>query len=199
MNILIAEDDPISCGILKKNLEKSDHEVITSANGKEAWELFQENDISFVISDWMMPEMDGLELCSHIRSVKDHRYVYMILLTVKSKKEDLVMGMEAGADDFITKPYNIAELTVKVRAGERILQLEKNLASKIKSLEKSIEHINKLHGLLQICCYCKKIRDDKNYWHQVEEYIENHSEVVFTHCICPDCYEKHCKNVLNNN
>jgi phosphoserine phosphatase RsbU/P len=196
MRILIAEDDLVSRKLLEKVLKNDGHEVISAVDGKEAWEKFQNEDISFIISDWMMPEVSGPELCKRIRNEVDRGYVYVILLTAKTRVEDIIEGMQAGADDFVTKPFNQAELRVRIRAGQRIVELEKDLESKIDSLEDSLEQIRTLEGMLPICSICKNIRDDDNYWHQMEDYISRHTEAEFSHSICPTCYDKHYKDIV---
>ena len=127
MKVLIAEDDPISRRLLQSHLEKWGHAVTTAADGAEAWRLFQAGHFPLVITDWMMPELDGLGLIRNIRACPRPGYTYAILLTAKSQKEDVVDGMEAGADDFLTKPFDRDELRVRLRAGERVIQLEHNL------------------------------------------------------------------------
>ncbi len=135
MKILIADDDSISRRLLQRRLEKWGHEVVEASNGGEAWRLFNEQNFSIVITDWMMPVMDGVELIRKIRSFEHNSYVYCILLTAKRQKEDLVAGMEAGADDFLSKPFDAEELKVRLRAGERLVELENRLAQRNKELE----------------------------------------------------------------
>ena len=126
MNVLIAEDDKTTRIRLKSYLEKMGHGVVAAQDGKEAWEIFQTGDFSLVVTDWVMPEMDGPELVHHIRSSDHTGYVYIIILTAtRSEKADVVEGMEAGADDFLTKPFDKNELRVRIGAGERIIKLEK--------------------------------------------------------------------------
>jgi sigma-B regulation protein RsbU (phosphoserine phosphatase) len=135
MNILIAEDGVVSRRILQKTLEAWGHAVTVASDGLEALNLFRQGDFSMVITDWMMPYMDGLELVNAIRNLSLSKYVYIILLTAKSEKDDIVKGMEAGADDFIVKPFDMSELRVRLRAGERILTLEQNMARKNEELQ----------------------------------------------------------------
>ena len=137
MKVLIAEDDPISRRLLQSHLEKWGHAVTTAADGAEAWRLFQAGDYPLVVSDWMMPEMDGPELVRRIRACERPGYVYVILLTARAQKADVVLGMEAGADDFVTKPFDREELRVRIRAGERIVQLEHTLAEQNKALREA--------------------------------------------------------------
>jgi signal transduction histidine kinase len=146
MKILIADDEPVSRRLLQSFLQTWGHEVLAASNGAEAWQLFQCHDSAIVISDWVMPEMDGLELIRRVRGCqrgaplaegKWTPYVYVILLTSKSQKEDVVKGMEAGADDFVTKPFDREELRVRLRAGERIIQLEQVLARQNQDLRQA--------------------------------------------------------------
>ena len=126
MQILVAEDDFVSRGFLKKILESSGHKCLVAENGLDAWNLFQKNDIKFVISDWMMPQMDGITLCRKIREKECPHYVYFIILTSQDRKEDTVAGLKAGADDYIIKPFEPEELNARIHAGQRIIQLEEN-------------------------------------------------------------------------
>ncbi len=137
MKILIADDEAISRRLLQGYLERWGHAVVAAKNGAEAWELFAAGDFPVVISDWVMPELDGVELLRRIRASQRPGYVYTILLTSKAQKEDLVEGMEAGADDFLTKPFDRDELRVRLRAGERIIQLEQNLAEQNRALREA--------------------------------------------------------------
>ena len=137
MKILIADDDPVSRRLLQNYLQKWGHEVVVAMNGAEAWTLFEQQEFPVVISDWMMPEMDGVDLVRRIRASARPNYVYTILLTAKSQKEDLVEGMEAGADDFLTKPFDRDELHARLRAGERILQLERALKEQNQALREA--------------------------------------------------------------
>ncbi|HXG31528.1 MAG TPA: response regulator, partial [Thermodesulfobacteriota bacterium] len=127
MRILIVDDDNDSRFLLMQTLRRLGHEVISAVNGVEAWEVLEREEIGFIISDWMMPRMDGLELCRRIRAARFPRYIYVILLTAKDNKNELIEGMKAGADDFLVKPFNVGELDVRIKAGERVLRLERDL------------------------------------------------------------------------
>ncbi len=111
------------------------------------------------------------------------------MLTTRDTKEDLAEALDAGADDFISKPFNRKELQARINVGARMLNLQMTLSKRVIELEESIQREKQLQGLLPICSYCKKIRDDNNYWSQVERYIEQKADVAFSHSICPDCYE----------
>jgi DNA-binding response OmpR family regulator len=127
MKVLIADDDLVSRRLLQSYLQKWGYEVVAAADGNEAWRLFEADQFPLVITDWMMPGMDGPGLIGRIRASARARYVYTILLTARSEKEDVVAGMEAGADDFLSKPFDRDELRVRVRAGQRIIDLEQQL------------------------------------------------------------------------
>jgi two-component system, NtrC family, sensor kinase len=137
MRVLIAEDDPVSRRLLESYLQKWGYSVTAATNGAEAWRHFQEGTFAIVITDWMMPEIDGLELIRRIRAARRNGYTHAILLTAKSQKEDLIEGMEAGADDFLTKPFDRDELRVRLRAAERLIDLEHNLAEQNRILRET--------------------------------------------------------------
>jgi signal transduction histidine kinase len=150
MRILIAEDEPMSRLLLQTHLQKWGYEVTAALNGAEAWRLFQAGSFPLVISDWMMPEIDGPELVKRIRTSQRTGYVYVILLTAKTQKGDVVVGMEAGANDFVTKPFDVDELRVRVRAGERIVRLEQDLAEQnrvLRETQAALVQSEKLAGL----------------------------------------------------
>ena len=191
MRVLIAEDDAVSRRLLEATLAKWGYEVVVTTDGLQALEVLSQPDApSLAILDWMMPGLDGAQVCVKARELAGERLLYMILLTAKGRKEDIVEGLTAGADDYVVKPFDRSELKARINAGERILRLQAELASRVKELELALTNVKLLQGLLPICCYCKKIRDDKNYWQQVDTYVADHSEAQFTHGICPDCRDK---------
>jgi DNA-binding response OmpR family regulator len=137
MKVLIAEDEAVSRHLLISYLKQWGHQVVAAADGGEAWRLFREQEFPLVLSDWVMPEMDGLELIRHIRGRASGAYVYIILLTARAEKQDVIEGLEAGANDFVTKPFDRGELRVRVRAGERIIELEQELAAQNRALREA--------------------------------------------------------------
>ncbi len=198
MKVLIAEDDIVSCRILEDMLSDWGYEAVVSQEGGAAWRILQEQDPpKLAILDWLMPGMDGVEICRMLRRLDSIEPAYVILLTAKNSREDIVTGLEAGANDFITKPFDPEELRVRVQAGRRIVELQSELAARVKDLQEAFDHIKTLQGILPICSYCKKIRDDQSYWRQLESYLAAHSNVRFSHGICPECYEKHVVPMLD--
>jgi diguanylate cyclase (GGDEF)-like protein len=128
MKILIAEDQDTAALYLRRTLERMGHEVTVAPDGEQAWRIVQTNHTPLLISDWMMPQVDGPELCRRIRSAAVERYTYIILLTSRDRKEDRLEGLRAGADDFLTKPPDPDELTVRLQIAERILKVHAQLA-----------------------------------------------------------------------
>ncbi len=192
MRILIAEDDQTSRTMLSAVLTKHGHEAVVTVNGLEAWEALQKPDAPrLAILDWMMPEMDGLEVVLRVRTQLKGPQPYLIMLTTKDNKDDIVAGLDAGADDYLAKPFHPAELRARVQVGKRLVETQDELTTQITWLRKALDHIKTLQGILPICMHCKKIRNDSGYWEQVEAYITNHSEALFSHCICPDCLQLH--------
>ncbi len=191
MKILVAEDQVVSRHILTGNLRKWGYEVTAVEDGTRAWEVLQDEDAPpLALLDWSMPGMDGIEICQQIRKRPQTRPTYVILLTARRGQEDKIHGLQSGADDYITKPFNHEELRARVEVGFRVLELQRALAQRIRELEDALSRVKTLQGLLPICSYCKKIRNDRNYWQQVEGYISDHSEAQFSHGICPECYAR---------
>jgi DNA-binding response OmpR family regulator len=177
VKILAVEDDLVSRAVLRQALKKLGHEVIETGNGEEALAHLQREPFRVVVSDWAMPKVDGLELCRRIRAMVGLEYTYFILLTARDDSgENQQAAADAGVDDFLTKPLNFDELWNRLRVAERILRF----ATQVRQLEE----------MMPICAYCKKIRDDQNYWQQIESYINLRTGSEFSHSICPDCYQR---------
>ncbi len=189
MKVLIAEDDPVSRRLLQATLKTFGFEVILAADGAQAWAVLQgEEPPSLAILDWMMPEMDGVDICRRVRQLPTATPPYLILLTAKSEKTDVVMGLDAGANDYLTKPFDRSELRARIQVGTHVLELQKALVDRVQELEDALSQVKQLQGLLPICSCCKKVRDEQNYWQLVESYLSQHAHLVLSHGICPDCY-----------
>jgi CheY-like chemotaxis protein len=182
MKILIAEDDPVSRTILKAALQSDGHEVVTTTNGTDAWERFDRGPVRVIVSDWMMPGLDGLELCRRVRARASTEYTYFILLTANhTSRDNLRIAMAAGIDDFLSKPLDREAIYMRLRVAARIL----DFTTQIRALKE----------LIPICMYCKKVRDDSDYWQQVDTYIHTCTGSNFSHGICPECLDKHLANL----
>lgn len=191
MNILIAEDDPVSGRILQKTLTAWGYDVLVATDGGVAWDILQQPDApSLAILDIMMPEMDGCEVCRKVRQLPSLIQPYLILLTALSSKKDLVKGIQAGANEYLTKPFHRAELKVRVEGGMRMLELQRILSARVAELEVALSQVKQLQALLPFCSHCHKVRDDQNYWQKIDRYISERIDVEFTHGICPKCLEQ---------
>ncbi|MEY5016054.1 MAG: hypothetical protein RIS92_2412 [Verrucomicrobiota bacterium] len=182
MKILIAEDDPVSLKVLQLSLENAGHSVLTATDGETAWAAFQNDPVRIVISDWMMPNCDGIQLCKRIRQSGKPDYTYFILLTaIHTGRDNLRTAMDAEVDDFLPKPLDREMILMRLRVAERILDFTTQL--------------RRLKELIPICMYCKRVRDDSDYWQQVESYIHAHTGSNFSHGICPECYTREFGNL----
>jgi len=189
MTILIADDDPVSRCFLELTLSKWGYEVVSTCDGYQALSVLERDAPAMAILDWMMPGIDGTDVCRKIRAKNDATPSYIILLTAKGANDDIIEGFDAGADDYVIKPFNRRELHARIKVGLRVTELQRTLAERVFELEGALSRVRQLQGLLPICSYCKKVRDDKNYWQQVDSYITKHTDVEFSHSICPACYE----------
>jgi len=189
MQILIADDDPVCRRLLESTLHKWNYDVTAVGNGASAWQVLNQPQCPrLAILDWLMPELNGVEICRKLRDwpVGQHK-PYVLLLSGRTEEACLVEGLEAGADDYITKPFSSDELRARLRVGERLIELQQALVKRVANLEEALARVKQLQGMLPICAWCKKIRDDQHYWQRVEDYICTHSDARVTHGICPDC------------
>jgi sigma-B regulation protein RsbU (phosphoserine phosphatase) len=187
MKLLIADDDPTIPPLLTHVLAFVEAEVLVARDGDTAAALWLQERPQLVLTDWMMPGADGAALCHLIRQTPGADYTYIIMLTACETPSEIVRGLEAGADDYVTKPFHRAELVMRVKCGLRVLSLEAALSDRIARLENALARVKVLEGLLPICSYCKKIRDDAGEWQGVEHYLGTRTDVDFTHGICPTC------------
>lgn len=190
MRALIADDDPVAAMAVSRSMSHWGFETAVVHDGLAAWEHLTSNDpASLAIVDWEMPGLEGPELCRRVRSDTERAHLYLILLTARNSSTDLVAGLEAGADDYLIKPVDLNELKARVQVGVRVVSLQARLAEEVAELQATLDNVRRLRGLLPICAYCKRIRDDRNYWQRVEVYVSEHTDATFTHGICPSCLE----------
>jgi DNA-binding response OmpR family regulator len=192
MRILIAEDDASSRLALSAVLKRLGYEVVAVGDGEAAWAALQVADApKIAVLDWEMPGLTGVEVCQRARAAAGNGNKYLILLTSRAEKREIVEGLEAGANDYITKPFDEGELMARVRVGERIIDLEQQLRNRVTELEEALAHIKFLQGILPICMFCHRIRDDEESWRRIEDYLMEHADVQLSHGLCPVCFEKH--------
>jgi DNA-binding response OmpR family regulator len=192
MRILIADDD-LTCRILLKEvMEKRGYETLEAADGLETLKQIQKPDApELAIIDWMMPEIDGLEVVRRIRIQESGLSPYIIMLTTRGDKHDVIAGLESGADDYLIKPFNIGELLARLSVGKRIIDMQKRLAVQVEELRVAMDHIETLRGILPICSFCNNIRNEEGGWERVDTYISRHSRAEFSHTVCPECMARH--------
>jgi sigma-B regulation protein RsbU (phosphoserine phosphatase) len=180
MKILIAEDDAISLKVLRLTLKQLGHETLEAADGAEAWEMFNREPVRVVVSDWMMPKLDGLQLCRRIRDRPRTPYTYFIILTAAhTTSDDYSIAMDSGIDDFLTKPLDREMLRTRLHVAQRILRYA--------------TEIDVLQDLIPMCCYCQKVRDGADYWERVDTYIKERTGARFSHGVCPKCFDEQVK------
>lgn len=210
--IIVVDDERIHRRLLSELLNK-DYEVIIAKNGKQSLQRIETNpDIDLILLDIMMPEMDGYETCVRLKGSSSTSKIPIIFLSSKNEMMDKVKAFSLGAVDYITKPFQKEEVIARVKTHLSLVASQKCLQEKntdleyevlqrkkaeaeqqrlIKELKHALSEVKQLSGLLPICSFCKKIRDDNDYWHQLEQYISVRSDIEFSHSLCPNCMEKH--------
>jgi sigma-B regulation protein RsbU (phosphoserine phosphatase) len=179
----MAEDDPVSAKVLQATLSNFGYEPVIARDGAEAWDKFNQEPVRLIVTDWMMPGLDGLVLCEKVRARAHTPYTYFILLTANhTSAENYALATAAGVDDFMTKPLDRIAIRMRLAVAERIL--------------KYTAEIRQLRELIPICSYCRKVRDEHDYWERVETYIQKETGSRFSHGACPECYEKEVKRFL---
>jgi DNA-binding response OmpR family regulator len=188
VKVLIAEDDFTTRAMLAAVVGRWGFEVLAVEDGIVALrQLMEPEGPRLAVLDWMMPGADGPEICRKLRQAPPTDPPYLILLTSRVSKEDIVSGLDAGANDYIAKPYHPDELKARLDVGKRVIELQRALAMRVRQLEEALAHVKNLQGIIPICSYCHKIRSDKESWERLESYISQHSEARFSHSICPTC------------
>ncbi len=192
MRVLIADDGLTIRKLLETYLTHWGYDVVPVSDGRQAWEVLKNPDAPrLVILDWLMPGMDGVDVCRKVRQLKYGNLFYIIVFTSLEDKKDLVTALDAGADDFIIKSFDRDELKARIKVGERVARLKSELNNRVRELEESVAHVKQLQGILPICMHCHKIRDDQEVWKRLDRYIAEHTDVMLSHCLCPECYEKY--------
>lgn len=198
LRVLVADDERVSRTVVGAMLKKAGYEVSFVSDGDQAWQhLSGPNPPPIALLDWEMPGLAGPDVVQRLRAQEAQAPVYIILLTSRDSSADIVTGLRAGANDYVTKPANEDELVARVNVGARVVELQIALAERVRSLEEALANVKALQTLLPMCAYCKSIRNDQNYWEKVETYFHEHSGVSFSHSYCPTCYERFVKPQLD--
>jgi phosphoserine phosphatase RsbU/P len=196
MRILIADDEAMTRTLLAETLTEWKYEVVAAVDGDAAWAVLNQPDPPEVaILDWVMPGRSGPDLCRMVRAKAGGSPTYLILLTFRDGPTDIVAGLRSGANDYLTKPCHEDELAARLNVAAQMIAVQRSLAERVKELENALAQIKQLRGLLPMCAWCKKIRDDQNYWRQVEDYLGRHTDAHFAHSICPECYDRQLRSV----
>jgi len=188
--ILLVDDEEMVLQYLSKRLKKHNYDVVTCLSGEKALEKVKALDFDMVILDVILPGIDGYEVCRRLKSDKKTSGIMVLILSVRKTLEERLKGYEVEADDYITKPYDPEELLAKIQI---LLRLKTALDERdrfIYKLQEALSKVKTLSGLLPICSSCKKIRDDKGYWNQIEDYIREHCPADFSHSVCPVCAKR---------
>jgi DNA-binding response OmpR family regulator len=198
MKILVADDHQVNRRLLRLLLEEEGFQIVEASDGQQALtalNTLMEPCVGLI--DWEMPELEGPEVCRQARLRQDGPPLFLSLITVRNSQVDIVTGLKAGANDYIVKPFHKDELLARVKIGVQMVELQQSLLDRVRELGDALASVKTLSGLLPICGYCKKIRNDRDYWQQVEEYLSKRSEVKFSHGICPECYQIHIQPQLD--
>ena len=188
--ILAVDDDPGNIKIMTAAL-KSEYDIISALNGHNAIDQLKEHTPDLILLDVMMPDLSGFDVCRIIKSDVAFADIPVIFLTAMDTYDAQLQGLELGGIDYIAKPVNLDLLKLRVRNHIALKVHRDLLKQKNEELEAALARVKQLEGIIPICMYCKKIRDDQQSWHQLETYISKHSEVLFSHGMCPDCLSAH--------
>ena len=194
--ILVVDDHPYNLRVLTNTLNEAGYQTLIANSGDRALYQIANQPPDLILLDVMMPGIDGFETCRRLKANPDTAPIPVIFMTALGDIDNKIMGFEVGAVDYITKPFQIKEVLVRVNTHLTIARLQRQLEVKNAQLQKKNDEleaalgmVKQLSGMLPICANCKKIRDDEGYWKDVAVYVRDHSEAEFTHGICPDCIE----------
>jgi DNA-binding response OmpR family regulator len=201
--VLIVDDEPVNIQILEMALRKT-YEIITAENGYDAIRQVKETIPDLILLDVMLPDIDGFDVCKVIKADDMFADIPVLFLTAMDTKIGQMSGLETGGIDYLTKPVDLDLLKLRMKnhidlkmRNETIKEQRDLLAHKNNELEEALSRVKQLEGIIPICMYCKKIRDDHNSWQQLEAYITEHSEAMFSHGLCPHCAEEQMKIISN--
>lgn len=186
--VLVAEDDETSRNALVRLLQRDGYDVTVANDGQAAIDiLLAPNPPHIALLDWGMPRLDGIHVCWAVRSIASNPYTYIIMVTGRDQSADALAAFAAGVDDFLSKPLDQLQLLARLRCGERVLGLEKRYAERLADLENAAQKMRKLTHLLPICTECRKVRNDNDYWQDIEAYRADPAGAPSAQGICPAC------------
>ena len=194
--ILIVDDDPINVRVLTKALQRT-YDICTATNGFDAIEQVKETSPDLLILDVMMPDLSGFDVCKIIKAEEAYADIPILFLTAMGTITSEITGLKLGGIDYLTKPVKIDLLELRVRNHIELKRRNDLVREQRDLLESVLARIKQLEGIIPICAYCKKIRDDQQIWHQLETYISNHSEAQFSHGMCPACAKEQMEIIQN--
>jgi phosphoserine phosphatase RsbU/P len=211
-NILIIDDVAANIQVLGSILGKKGYAISYATEGLQALEMIKEEDYDLILLDIMMPKIDGYEVCRRLRQIPGKENIPVIFLTARNEKQDIIEGFNAGAVDFVTKPFSSEELLARVnthiqlkaakdriaRQNQELTQINQQLQDVNDALKTTLDRIKKLEGIIPICSICKQIRNDEGYWKCLEIYLQEHSEARFSHSLCPKCVAIHYPDININ-
>lgn len=191
MKLLIAEDEYTTRLTVQVILEKWEYRVESVEDGATAWEILQKpSGPQIAILDWEMPGVDGLELCRRVKALDRQTPVYVILLTGRDAQVDILKGFDAGADDYITKPFDENELRARVRVAERLVNIQEELAISNEELRAVLDHVEMLQGNLPVCTECKTIESYDGSWRTLDQYVTEKEDPRMNYVVCPACRKR---------
>ena len=192
-DIMVVDDTPANLNLLQKMLQDKGYRVLAFPDGKMALAAAAKHPPDLILLDINMPEMNGFEVCERFKADAELKEIPVIFISALTETEDKVKAFTVGGVDYVSKPFQFEEVNSRVETHLRLRRQQLELEKERRRLQQALDEIRTLRGLVPICAYCKKIRDDDGYWSQVEKYVSDHSEARFTHGICPGCFEREMK------
>ncbi len=189
--VLVIDDSPNNLAVIARHLEDNGFEVMIARDGEDGVIKAARGLPDLILLDIMMPGMDGFETCKRLKSTSDTKEIPVLFMTALDSVEDKLRGFEEGGVDYIVKPFNEHEAVARVKTHLKIRKLQRDLEEKNRRLQQAMNKIKKLEGIIPICSFCKKIRDEEGSWKQLEGYFQEHSEATFSHGLCQECAKKH--------
>jgi len=192
LRILVLDDDAVTRFTLESVIRGAGWSAVATGDPELAFEILTGPDAPpIALIDWQMPTLSGVDLCRRVRQADPAARPYLIFVTANSTSNDIVIGLDAGADGYMTKPIAADELQARVRAGLRTIALQQDLRTRLQEAEAESVRTKPLRELLPVCCYCRRIRDEQQQWSTLEQYLMQRVDVRFTHGFCPSCFEHH--------